>query len=167
MSELVRIDKITQTKQGRMALFCGEEFLFSVDTETYFSEHLTPGMSFTGEELEQLWEKSQLRKAKDKALLYLSLRDYASGELYDKLRQKFDERACAAAVSAMSELGLINDLNFARHRAKYLMKQNKSRSQVRHHLSEKGLDRLTIEEVLEELYQPEDDSSPASYEKRP
>ena len=136
-----------------MALFCGEEFLFSVDMETYFAQHLAPGMCLEEEELEQLWQKSQLRKAKDKALQYLSLRDYASGELYDKLRLKYDERASAAAVAAMAELGLLNDEGFARHRMKYLMGQNKSRSQIRRHLQEKGIDRAIIEPLLEELYQ--------------
>ena len=152
----IKIDKITQTKQGRMALFCGEEFLFSVDTETYFLEHLSVGMSFTPEELESLWQRSELRKAKDKALQYLSLRDYASGELYDKLRLKFDDHTAAAAVAAMRELGLLNDEAFALHRAKYLMAHSKSRSQVRRHLAEKGIGRDTIETVLEQLYEPDE-----------
>lgn len=137
-----------------MALFCGEDFLFSVDMETFFAENISAPSSFTVQQLEEIRLKSELRKAKDKALQYLSLRDYASGELYDKLRLKFEEQTAAAAVAAMDELGMIDDRNFARHRAKYLMKQNKSRSQVRRHLAEKGIDRLVIEEVLEELYEP-------------
>lgn len=159
MAERITIDKVNQTKQGRMALFSGEEFLFSVDTETYFAEHLQVGMSLTGEELEELWNKTQLRKAKDKALQYLSLRDYASGELYDKLRLKFEDHAAAAAVASMNELGLLNDAAFARHRTKYLMARNKSKSQVRRHLTEKGVQREIIEEVLEEFYQELEDGS--------
>ncbi|EJW98304.1 hypothetical protein EVA_13590, partial [gut metagenome] len=50
MAEHITIDKVCQTRQGRMALFSGEDFLFSVDTETYFTEHLQVGMSLTGEE---------------------------------------------------------------------------------------------------------------------
>lgn len=153
----IRIDRIEQTKQGRMALFCGEEFLFSVDMETYFAENISTGDVLTVQQLEELRQRTELRKAKDKALQYLSLRDYASGELYDKLRLKFEDEVSAGAVAAMMELGLINDEAFARHRAKYLIAHNKSRSQVRRHLAEKGVDRLTIEQVVEELYQQQED----------
>lgn len=153
----IRIDRIEQTKQGRMALFCGEEFLFSVDMETYFAENISVGDVFAAQELEELRLRTELRRAKDKALQYLSLRDYASGELYDKLRLKFEDEVSAGAVAAMMELGLLNDEAFARHRAKYLIAHNKSRSQVRRHLAEKGVDRLTIDQVVEELYQQQED----------
>ncbi len=153
----IRIDRVEQTKQGRMALFCGEEFLFSVDMETYFAENIGVGDTLSADRLEELRRRTELRRAKDKALQYLSLRDHASGELYDKLRLKFEDETAAAAVAAMMELGLLDDEVFARHRAKYLMARNKSRSQVRRHLAEKGIDRLTIEQVMEELYQPEGD----------
>lgn len=156
----IRIDQITQTKQGRMALFSGEEFLFSLDMETYFSQNISVGSVFTAEELEELRDRTELRKAKDKALQYLSLRDHASGELYDKLRLKFDDHIAAAAVAAMDQLDLLNDEAFARHRAKYLMGRGKSRSQVRSHLAEKGVERNIIAQVLEELYEQQEGDGP-------
>ena len=79
--------------------------------------HVREGAALDAASLEALKEQSDTRKAKDKALGYLSLRDHASGELYDKLCRKFDARSAAAAVAEMQRLGLINDENFARHRA--------------------------------------------------
>lgn len=151
--ETIQITRISQTRRGRFALFCEEEFLFSVDSETFFAQRLEEGRRFTPAELEDLRAKSDTRKAKDKALQYLSLRDYASGELYDKLCLKFDPHSAAAAMAKMAELGLLNDEAFARHRAKYLLGQNKSRSQIARHLAEKGVDRATAAEVLDELYE--------------
>jgi len=151
--ETITVTRISQTKRGRFALFCGEEFLFSVDSETFFAERLAEGREFEPAELDELRAKSDTRKAKDKALQYLSLRDYASGELYDKLCLKFDPHSAAAAVAKMGELGLLNDEAFARHRAKYLLGQNKSRSQIARHLAEKGVDRATVDEVLAEFYE--------------
>ena len=93
--------------------------------------HVREGAALDAASLEALKEQSDTRKAKDKALGYLSLRDHASGELYDKLCRKFDARSAAAAVAEMQRLGLINDENFARHRAKYLADQNRSPREIR------------------------------------
>lgn len=150
--EAITITAVKQTKRGRFALFCEDEFLFSVDSETYFLEHLREGMVLSSADLDLLRRKSDTRKAKDKALQYLSLRDYASGELYDKLCLKFDPHSAAAAVAKMQELGLLNDRAFALHRAKYLLNQHKSRSQILYHLAGKGVDRATAQEVLDQLY---------------
>ncbi len=101
-------------------------------------------------------EDQAYRRALDKAMEYLSLRDHSSGELYDKVRQKLeDDQAAAAAVARCVELGLVNDEAFARHRAKYLLARHKSPAQIRAHLAEKGVDRQTVSLVLEELFSEE------------
>lgn len=87
---------------------------FPIDGETMVKNHVREGAALDAASLEALKEQSDTRKAKDKALGYLSLRDHASGELYDKLCRKFDARSAAAAVAEMQRLGLINDENFAR-----------------------------------------------------
>lgn len=162
-NETIRITRIQKTKKERFALFSGEEFLFSVDAETFFTRHLEEGMAFEPWELEGLRAASETRKAADKALQYLSMRDYASGELYQKLCQRFDEHSAAAAVAKAARLGLLNDEAFARHRAKSLMQRNKSRREIARHLAEKGIERELADAVLEELYeqeQPEDAPDP-------
>lgn len=149
--EEIKITAVRQTKKGRFALFCEDEFLFSLDSETFFTQHIQEGTVFTAADLALLRQKSDTRKAKDKALEYLSLRDYASKELYDKLCLKFDPHSAAQAVAKMQELGLLNDRGFALHRARYLMNQRKSRSQILYHLAQKGVDRQTASEVLDEI----------------
>ena len=148
----VQITRISQTKRGRFALFAGEEFLFSVDDETYVTRHLTEGMRLEEAELEELRQCSETRKAIAKALEYVSLRDHAAGELYEKLNRKFDSQSCRAAVEKMAQLDLLNDRAFALHRAKYLMAQGKSRRAVQLTLWQKGIDRETIAEVMGEVY---------------
>ena len=129
------ISRIAKTIQGRFSLFDENgDFLFSIDGETMVKNHVREGAALDAASLEALKEQSDTRKAKDKALGYLSLRDHASGELYDKLCRKFDARSAAAAVAEMQRLGLINDENFARHRAKYLADQNRSPREIRRRL---------------------------------
>ena len=96
------ISRIAKTKQGRFSLFDENgDFLFSIDGETMVKNHVREGAALDAASLEALKEQSDTRKAKDKALGYLSLRDHASGELYDKLCRKFDARSAAAAVAEM------------------------------------------------------------------
>lgn len=148
----MKITRITQTKQGRFALFCGEEFLFSVDDETYVTQHLAEGMEISVSRLEELRRCSETRKAVAKALEYVSQRDHSSGELYEKLNRRFDTESCRAAVQKMKELDLLDDQAFTAHRARYLMAQGKSRRAVQQALMQKGIDRQTIAGVLDEIY---------------
>ena len=88
----MRLSKITETKKGRMALFGeADEFLFSVDAETYYKYGLCEGCELDAAALAGLQAASETRRAKDKALGYLALRSYGSQELYEKL--------CCAHVS--------------------------------------------------------------------
>ena len=88
---------------------------------------------------------------------YLSLRDHAAGELYQKLCRKFDAHSAAYAVARAGELGLLNDVSFARRRAAELLRKRKSRREILNDLSAKGIDRDTAADVVEELFAETDD----------
>ena len=108
MDALVLSD-IEPTRRGRFALFANGEFLFSVDGETLRKHRLEVGGTLSAAQLDALREASDTRAAKDKALVYLSLRSYGSAELYEKLCRSFDERTAAAAVAEMVRLELLDD----------------------------------------------------------
>lgn len=162
----MRIGRIGRTKQGRFALFDEDDaFLFSVDGETLQKNRLREGAVLDAASLSALKEQSDLRRAKDKALSLLSLRDHASGELYEKLCQRFDEHTAAAAVAEMRRLELLDDARFARHRAGYLAGQNRSAREIRRRLLEKGIDRETADAALAALGTHEADACRAVLEK--
>lgn len=162
----MKIDRISKTRQGRFALFDeAGEFLFSVDEETLVKNHLKEGAVLEAASLAALREQSDLRKAKDKALGCLSRRDYACGELYERLCRDFDEHTAAAAVAELRRLELLDDARFARHRVKYLAGQNKSAREIRRLLLEKGVDRETADAALAELYPDEAAACRAVLEK--
>lgn len=156
----MEITRISRTKKGRFALFCGEEFLFSVDDETFFSEHLTEGVSLDGPRLEELRRKSDAHRAKDKALGYLAAREHASGELFQKLCRDFDEHTAAAAVAKMDELDLLDDGAFARRAAVWLLGKNKSRSEILRWMAQRGLDRELARQTLEEVFEERQADAP-------
>src|SRR5699024_7614961 len=100
---------------------------------------------------EDLRAKSDTRRALDKAMELLALRDHAAGELYQKLCRKFDPHSAAAAVAKAGELGLLNDENFARRRAAELLRKRKSRREILQDLAAKGIDRDTAAAAVEAL----------------
>lgn len=124
------ITRIQKTRLGRFSLYGEEGFLFSLDSETYFSCGVEEGDTLTDNDLAALREKSDARKAKDKALQYLSLRLYGERELYDKLCLKFDCPTSAAAVAEMVRLELLDDARFAAQKAAWLKTRHKSRREA-------------------------------------
>ena len=122
-----KLTQIKETKRGRLALFLDGEFVFSLDEDTFATAHLHEGDELEPWQVEQLRKQSDTRRALDKAMDYLSLRDYAAGELYQKLCRKFDAHSAAWAVARAGELGLLNDEGFARRRAAELLRKRKSR----------------------------------------
>ena len=86
---------ITETKRGRYALFFDGEFAFSLDEDTFAACALHAGDELTETEIYDLRQKSDARRALDKAMDLLALRDHAAGELYQKLCRKFDPHTAA------------------------------------------------------------------------
>ena len=152
-----RLTQIKETKKGRLALFLDGEFVFSLDEETFARANLHEGDDLASWQVEDLRKQSDTRRALDKAMDYLSLRDHASGELYQKLCRKFDAPSAAYAVARAGELGLLDDAGFARRRAAELLRKRKSRREILTDLATKGIDRDTAAEAVEALYECEEE----------
>lgn len=152
-----RLTQIKETKKGRLALFLDGEFVFSLDEETFARANLHEGDDLESWQVEDLRKQSDTRRALDKAMDYLSLRDHASGELYQKLCRKFDAPSAAYAVARAGELGLLDDAGFARRRAAELLRKRKSRREILTDLAAKGIDRDTAAEAVEALYECEEE----------
>ena len=154
---MARITAVQETKKGRLALFFDGEFAFSLDEETFAGADLHVDDEIDLCQVEELRRKSDTRRAIDRALDILALRDHAAGELYQKLCRRFDPHSAAAAVARAEELGLLNDADYARRRAAELLRKRKSRREIAADLNAKGIDRDTVAAVLEELFaDPED-----------
>lgn len=145
------ITDIKITKKGKYALFCGSEFLFSVDEETVSAFNLHTGMEIGEDGLAELRKRSEYNKALSRAFLILRSRDHSEYELYTKLGRSFDEDTAAAVVSRIKELGYLNDENFARRYAEELLRKGKSRAEIRVRLAVKRIDAETAESVIRDM----------------
>lgn len=155
-----RLTRITETKRGRYALFLDDAFAFSLDEDTFAAAGLHAGDELTEPAVAELRRKSDARRALDKAMDLLALRDHAAGELYAKLCRRFDPHTAAAAVARVGELGLLNDAGFARRRAAELLRKRKSRREILQDLAAKGIDRETAAEALAALMPADGEEDP-------
>ena len=137
------------TKKGRYALFCGEEFLFSVDENTYADFGIHKGMDLSDQDLTELRKNSEYRKALNKAFTYLGIRDHSGHELYTKLQKTYDDETAAQAVARVRELGYLDDSGFARRYAEDLLGKGKSLGEIRRRLADKRIARDIIDEFLD------------------
>ena len=80
-----KLTQVKETKRGRYALFFDGEFAFSLDEDTFAMAGLHTGDELEEWQIHDLQTKSDTRKAVDKAMDLLALRDHAAGELYQKL----------------------------------------------------------------------------------
>ncbi len=118
-----------------------------VDTEVFLLSRLKPGDELTQEELSDLMERSDARRAREKALYLLEHRSHSKRELTEKIARTAASRG--AAADRLEEIGLIDDKAFAESYARELfLRKRFGALRVRQELSRKGIDRELIDQVM-------------------
>lgn len=115
--------KILETAIRRRRLYLlrledGREL--AVDRQTFDESPYRVDGDITEDQLEALLQTSQYNRARERALYLLGLRDYACGELEQKLHTEATPEIAAAVVSRLQEVGLLNDEQYARRMAGHL-----------------------------------------------
>ena len=148
----MRITAVKPRRKGLSGLYLDEEFVMNLDTKTLLENRFDVGREIDDEELKDVIEQSNARRAKEKALWLLTYRAHSKKELEDKLRRTCDTDAAETAVTRMEELGLINDGAYAESCARRLLLDKKmTRRAALYELTRKGIDKETAEAVLEEI----------------
>lgn len=146
------ITNVVPKRKGLSALYIDGEFALKIDTETFLISKLSIGDEITDDELKELIDSSNEKRAKEKALWLISYRDHSKKELIEKVRKTADNESAQKAVERLQELGLVNDEKFARRYAEQLLLSKKlSKKAAKYKLIEKGIDRQLAEEILEEF----------------
>ena len=134
------------------AVFVDDASWAKIDNEILARNGVKVGISVDDEFLSKLKFDSDFKRAKDKALYLLSFRDYSKKELNDKLKKDYCSASVEKVVARMEELGFVNDEVFAKKYAKELLfNKHFSNRRAEFELSQKGIDKDTIYEVLSDL----------------
>ena len=125
------------------------EFAMKLDTQVLIEECIKVGSEIDDESLRALIEKSEYKRAKEKALWLLSQRDYSYKKLFEKLKAEASESVAEKVCGRMEELGLVDDERYAKRMAHDLIYLKKlSQRSALYKLMEKGIDRELAEDVL-------------------
>lgn len=148
----MEITGIARRRKGLSQIYIDGEAAMKLDTQTLLTEGIGEGAQVTDECLRRLIEKSDARRAQEKALYLLEYRSHSKKELADKIARTAASKAAAqAAADRMESLGLVNDAQYARDFARmlFLRKQFGGR-RVKQELLQKGIDRELVDEILAE-----------------
>ncbi len=149
----MKVTAATPARQHLMNVELDDGQSGAIDKTVWEHSGLTVGSSLTEEEWATLCECSAVHRAREKALYYLSLRDYGSGELVSKLRQGgIDKELAVATVARLVDSGLIDDVRYATMLARDMSARKLYPTRrIRMALREKGFDADTIDEAVAQL----------------
>ena len=144
-------------RRGFVLLFLDGEAAVKLDAQVFLQSGLKPGDQVSDQELFELIQASDARRAQEKALYLLEYRNYSKRELTEKIaRTAASREAAQAAAGRMEELGLIDDRRFGEDYAKELFsRKGYGARRVAQELRRKGLDQELVQELVEKYGGPE------------
>lgn len=140
-------------RKSLVQLYLDGEAAVKIDAEIFLRSRLKPGDKISDEELRELIQASDTRRAQEKALYLLEHRSHSKKELAEKIaRTAASKQAAQAAAERMEELGLINDEAYARDLARHLFGTKRyGVMRVRQELRLKGIEDELIDELIDEF----------------
>lgn len=138
-------------KQDKIHISVDGEYSFTVDEAYFLSMGIYNGKEVDSEELSEIKETVNVRRAYNYAVSLLARRDHSEKELMTKLHQKGYDEGAEVAVEKLRNGGYVSDERFARLYSRELQTLKKyGKKRIEQELFRKGIDRDIIREVLEE-----------------
>ena len=163
----MKITDILPRRKGLSAVYIDGEYALSLDTQTLLEHRIDIGRELDDEELHDLIESSNERRAKEKALWLISYRSHSKKELRDKISRTCDRQSAEKAVERMEELGLVNDRDYAERCAQTLIfTKHMSKRGAAMELRRKGIESEIIDEVLGDIEVDEREQIQAVIERK-
>lgn len=144
-------------RRGLVQLFLDGEAAVKLDAQVFLQSGLKPGDQVSDQELFELIQASDARRAQEKALYLLEYRNYSKRELTEKIaRTAASREAAQAAAGRMEELGLIDDRRFGEDYARELFsRKGYGARRAAQELRRKGLNQELVQELVEKYGSPE------------
>lgn len=139
-----------ERNKDRINVYVDGRFVMGVFADVVVTLGLKVGQPVTPERLEELARAETRRKAKEDAYRLLSFRARAEKEIADRLRQKgYEDDVITETLDSLRGLGFVNDEQFA---SSWVTSRGKTRGKqaLAFELRQKGVDKETTREVLEE-----------------
>lgn len=147
-----------QRHSSRCMIYLDEEPYQEVDKGLITKFGLRVGLEIEEETLQSLIEQDELPRAKRYAFDLLVRQAYSGNDMARKLRRKgFGASAVEQTLETLKRLGYIKDADYAED---WVDSRNRNgprgKRLLRHELNRKGIDRTTIDRVLEDIDQDQE-----------
>jgi regulatory protein len=113
MAVIMKIISIRQFKGNIYKIELDGGKTLCLTDKTVSEYNMAPGSDISESEIESIKRESLFKRAKERALTLLDIKDYGYIGLYKKLEADYPEDVCHDVCLRMSELGLIDDRRFA------------------------------------------------------
>lgn len=138
-------------KQDKIHISVDGEYSFTVDEAYFLSMGIYNGREVDSDELEEIKETVNIRRAYNYAVSLLARRDHSEKELMNKLHQKGYDEGAEAALEKLRRGGYVSDERFARLYTRELQTLKKyGKKRIEQELYRKGIERDIIRVVLDE-----------------
>ena len=145
----MRITEISKYKGSTMCVIFDDGERIYIHEKILAEYNLKEGINVPEEAVEEIVAANDYRRARERALYLLDVRDYSFVELYRKLEKNYDEDICIKVCKNMAELRLINDRRYAEMRARELFEVKRvGMFKAKQELKRRGLSDNIIEEAV-------------------
>jgi regulatory protein len=163
MSKKITQIAFQQKRKNRCSIFLDDEFAFGLDQDIVLQFGLKKGDQLTEQQIEEILLNEEKKKARDRALNFLSYRDRSEKEIRTKLKDVgYDENIIDWVIGELKRLKFLDDERFAQS---YVQTQMITRPVgeyfLKRELKQKGVDEELIEQTVEKAYEEKDQFSVA------
>lgn len=146
----MKIDTIEKFKGSTWCVIFDDESRIYINAEVLSEYNLKQGMNLPQNAVDEIVYANDKRRARERALYLLSVRDHSFTELYKKLERNYDEQICLDVCNFLASKKIIDDRRYAERLARQLFEVKKAgKYKVRQEMRMKGLSDELIEEAIE------------------
>lgn len=155
----MKITKIEIQKKNkeRVSVFVDGEYSFSLHAEIIYKFGIKVGTEITPDFIETIGKVEEQKKANNYAVTLISKTFKTEKQIIDKMKQKgFEEEYITKAINMLKEYKYIDDTVFAKNYVSDSVNFTKmGKNKIKNMLYQKGVDKDTINETLNELIDDE------------
>lgn len=162
LKKITKVEKQKRNKK-RYSIFINDQFAFGVHEDILIKYELLKGKVLDENFIDEVLKAKEQNKANNYAISLLSYRARSEKEIMDKMTQKGYEKVLISnTITYLEKHNYLNDREFAIifAKEKYNLKKYGKR-RIETELYQKGVDQVIIDEVLNEIFDREDEYNTA------
>ena len=163
MPKIITQIAVQKKRKNRCSIFLDDEYAFGVDQEIVFQFGLKKGDVLTDQQIKEISINEEKKRAKDRALNFLSYRDRSEKEIRTKLKDVgYEENIIDWVIGELQRLKFLDDQRFAQSYAQtQMITRPMGEYFLKRELKQKGIDTELIEQTVEKIYEEKDQMSVA------